>query len=409
MKFLKELQDKQHEMLFAKGKPLEKLFPLFEAGDTIMLTPGEVTKGASHIRDGLDLKRMMFTVVIALGPCMLMAMYNTGYQAFLALEGGATLQDSWQNAIFQFLGWESSSSSIMSCILFGFVHYIPIYVVTLAVGGLIEGVFAVIRGHEITEGFLVTSALFPLTLPATTPLWQVALGIAFGVIVAKEIFGGVGMNFLNPALAGRAFLFFAYPAQLSGDAVWIAAATTPDGYSGATLLGIAATEGFAGIQATSFTWMDAFIGRIPGSMGETSALFCILGATILIGSGVGSWRTMVGCLVGSFVMGMTLYMVGSETNPMFGIPIHWHFVLGGFAFAVVFMATDPVSSAFTNRGKFIYGAGIGIMGILIRCLNPAFPEGWMLAILFMNMVAPLIDHYIVKANIKRREARYAAE
>jgi Na+-transporting NADH:ubiquinone oxidoreductase subunit B len=409
MKFLKDLQDKQHEMLFAKGKPLEKLYPLFEAGDTIMLTPGEVTKGASHVRDGLDLKRMMITVVVALSPCMLMAMYNTGYQAFLAIEGGAAVGETWQHTVYAFLGWGYDPSSIFSCMLFGFLHYVPIYVVTLAVGGAIEGLFAVVRGHEITEGFLVTSALFPLILPATTPLWQVALGIAFGVIVAKEIFGGVGMNFLNPALAGRAFLFFAYPAQLSGDKVWIAASTTADGYSGATLLGIGALEGLEGITASGFTWMDAFIGRVPGSMGETSALLCIIGAVILIGTGVGSWRTMAGCLAGSLAMALILDGISSDTNPMFDIPFYWHWVLGGFAFAIVFMATDPVSSAFTNNGKLIYGLGIGVLGILIRSLNPAYPEGWMLAILFMNMFAPLIDHFIVEANIKRREVRYAAE
>ena len=408
MKFLKDLQHKQHEMLFAKGKPLEKLFPLFEAGDTFMLTPGEVTHGASHVRDGLDLKRMMMTVVIALSPCMLMAMYNTGFQAFLAIEAGTEPLGNWQSTLFQFLGWDFNSASIFSCLLFGFIHYAPIYAVTMAVGGIIEGIFAVIRGHEITEGFLVTGALFPLILPATTPLWQVALGIAFGVIVAKEIFGGVGMNFLNPALAGRAFLFFAYPAQLSGDKVWIAAETTADGYSGATLLGIGALDGIEGIKASGFTLMDAFIGQIPGSMGETSVLFCIFGAVVLIASGVGSWRTMAGCVVGSLGMALLLDGVGSDTNPMFDIPFYWHWVLGGFAFATVYMATDPVSSAFTNTGKLIYGVGIGIMGILIRSLNPAFPEGWMLAILFMNMVAPLIDHFIVEANIKRRETRYAA-
>lgn len=407
MKFLVDLQKKQHEMLFAKGKPLEKLFPLFEAGDTFMLTPGEVTKSASHVRDGLDLKRMMMTVVVALTPCMFMAMYNTGYQAFLAIEAGSGLSATWQTTVFQFLGWDFNSASIFSCILFGFIHFAPIYFVTVAVGGIIEAIFAVIRGHEITEGFLVTSALFPLILPATTPLWQVAMGIAFGVVVAKEVFGGVGMNWLNPALAGRAFLFFAYPAQLSGDKVWIAASTTPDGYSGATLLGIGALEGMEGIAASGFTWMDAFIGRIPGSMGETSVLFCIFGAIILIATRVGSWRTMAGCMVGSLGMALLLNAVGSETNAMFEIPFWWHWVLGGYAFAIVFMATDPVSSAFTNTGKLLYGLGIGVLGILIRSLNPAFPEGWMLAILFMNLVAPLIDHFIVEANIKRREARYA--
>ncbi len=407
MKFLKEIHDKQHKALFAKGKPLEKLYPLFEAHDTFLLTPDEVTKGASHVRDGLDLKRMMFTVVIALMPCMLMAMYNTGFQAFTAIEAGALPLNDWQTSFYHFLGWDYDSSSWFGCILFGAIYYLPIYLVTMAVGGMIEGLFAVVRGHEITEGFLVSGALFPLILPATTPLWQVAMGIAFGVIVAKEIFGGVGMNFLNPALAGRAFLFFAYPAQLSGDKVWIAADTTVDGATGATLLGIGALEGMEGILASGFTWMDAFIGTVPGSIGETSVVLCIFGAIVLIVTGVGSWRTMAGCLAGSLVMALILDGVGSDTNPMFDIPFYWHWVLGGFAFAAVFMATDPVSSAFTDKGKLIYGFFIGVLGILIRVINPAYPEGWMLAILFMNMVAPLIDHYIVKANIKRRELRYA--
>ena len=286
----------------------------------------------------------------------------------------------------------------------------PIYIVTLAVGGIWEGAFAVLRKHEITEGFLVTSALFPLTLAPTVPLWQVALGISFGVVVAKEIYGGVGMNFLNPALAGRAFLFFAYPAQISGDKVWIAANTAAsDGVSGATLLGRAALDGMEGIEAAGYSWMEAFVGGIPGSMGETSALFCLFGAFILIFTKVGSWRTMAGCVAGSFIMSIILTMVGSETNLMFTVPFHWHWVLGGFAFAAVFMATDPVTSSFTNTGKLIYGFSIGLIGILVRSINPAFPEGWMLAILFMNLFAPLIDHFIVKANVKRRALRYAAE
>jgi Na+-transporting NADH:ubiquinone oxidoreductase subunit B len=404
------MMDKQHEMLFGKGKPLEKLYPLFEAGDTIAFTPGETTEGASHVRDGLDLKRLMFTVVIALGPCMLMAMYNTGYQAFAAIEAGATPLESWQTTVYQYLGWDFESGSVISCFLYGALFYVPIYIVTMAVGGAWEGLFAVVRKHDVTEGFLVTGALFPLTLAPTVPLWQVALGITFGVVVAKEIYGGVGMNFLNPALAGRAFLFFAYPAQISGDKVWIAANTAAsDGVSGATLLGRAALDGMEGIEASGYTWMEAFLGRIPGSMGETSALFCLMGAGILILAKVGSWRTMAGCVAGSLIMSVILTSVGSDSNPMFGVPFHWHWVIGGFAFAAVFMATDPVTSSFTNTGKLIYGLGIGLIGLLVRSINPAYPEGWMLAILFMNLFAPLIDHFIVKANVKRRALRYAAE
>ncbi len=418
MKLLRELQDKQYELLFKKGKPLEKLFPLYEANDTFLYTPGEVTKGASHVRDGLDLKRMMITVVAALGLCMLMAMYNTGYQAFRAIEGGAGALDVWQTNLYVTMGWEFTTSSPMGCLLYGSFFYIPIYLVTLMAGGLFEALFAIVRKHEINEGFLVTSALFPLILAPTTPLWQVALGISFGVVVAKEMFGGVGMNFLNPALAARAFLFFAYPVQISGDKVWIAAQTGPDGYSGATLLARAAdglqnvetgvASGLYALQESGFTWWDAFLGRIPGSMGETSTLFCLLGAAVLIATRIGSWRTMAGCVVGSFGMVLILNAVGSETNPFFDVPFWWHWVLGGFAFGAVFMATDPVTSAFTENGKLIYGFCIGVLGILIRVINPAYPEGWMLAILFMNMFAPLIDHYMIQANIRRRAARYAA-
>ena len=418
MKLLRDLQDKQYELFFKKGKPLEKFFPLYEANDTFLYTPGHVTKGASHVRDGLDLKRMMMTVVSALGLCMLMAMYNTGYQAFLAIEGGAEPLDSWQTSLYVTMGWEFTKSSVVGCLLYGAFFYIPIYLVTLVVGGAFEALFAIVRRHEINEGFLVTSALFPLILAPTIPLWQVALGISFGVVVAKEMFGGVGMNFLNPALAARAFLFFAYPVQISGDKVWIAAQTSPDGYSGATLLALAAhgleivdtnlKSGMYALQQSNFTWWDAFIGRIPGSMGETSTLFCLVGAAVLIATRIGSWRTMAGCVVGSFVMVLTLNGIGSETNPFFDVPFYWHWVLGGFAFGIVFMATDPVTSAFTETGKLIYGFCIGVLGILIRVINPAYPEGWMMAILFMNMFAPLIDHYIIQANIRRRAARYAA-
>ncbi|PCJ64708.1 MAG: NADH:ubiquinone reductase (Na(+)-transporting) subunit B [Candidatus Hydrogenedentota bacterium] len=410
MNFLREMLDKQHDLLFGKGKPLERLYPLYEANDTILFTPGEVTEGASHVRDGLDLKRLMFTVVIALGPCMLMAMYNTGYQAFTAIAAGAAPVDSWQTTVYEALGWGFDPGSIVLCMIYGALFYVPIYIVTMAVGGFWEVLFCIVRKHEITEGFLVTGALFPLILAPLVPLWQVALGISFGVVVAKEVFGGVGMNFLNPALAGRAFLFFAYPAQISGDKVWTAAQTAGvDGFSGATLLGRAALDGMEGIRTSGLTWMDAFIGRVPGSMGETSALFCIMGAGILIVTKIGSWRTIVSCIVGSGGMALLLSSIGSDTNPMFGIPFYWHWVLGGFAFSAVFMATDPVSSAFTDTGKLIYGFSIGVLGILIRVINPAYPEGWMLAILFMNMFAPLIDHFIVEANIKRRAARYATK
>lgn len=417
MKILRELQDKQYELLFKKGRPLERFYPLYEANDTFLFTPGTVTHGPSHVRDGIDLKRMMITVVAALGPCMLWAMYNTGHQAAIAVQGGAEPYQSWQTSIYHTLGWGYDPSSLLGCLFFGALFYLPIYLVTLAAGGLIEGLFAVVRKHEISEGFLVTSALFPLTLPPTIPLWQVALGIVFGVFVGKEIFGGVGMNFLNPALVGRAFLFFAYPAQMSGDKVWIAAATSADTYSGATLLaqakaGVAmdggVLSGLHALQTSGISWWDSFVGLMPGSMGETSTLFCLFGAAVLIATGVGSWRTMAGCVAGVVVWSLLFNAIGSTTNPMFDVPFWWHFVIGGFAFGAVFMATDPVSSAFTNTGKLIYGFGIGTMVLLIRVINPAYPEGMMLSILFMNMFAPLIDYFLIQANIRRRQARYAA-
>lgn len=406
MKFLRDLQEKQRP-LFEKGGKLEKLYPLFEANDTFLFTPDEVTHSASHVRDGIDLKRMMIIVVVALLPCMAMAMYNTGYQANLAVEGGASAWPGWQTSVYTAIGFAHDSSSFLGCLVYGALFFLPVYIVTLAAGGFWEVLFAIVRKHDVNEGFLVTSALFPLILPPTIPLWQVAIGISFGVVVGKEIFGGTGMNVFNPALVSRAFLFFAYPAQISGDKVWIAAQTTADGYSGATWLARAAEDG-VGVLQSNLGWWQAFFGLEPGSMGETSAFFALLGAVVLILTGVGSWRTMAGCLIGSFAMSVTLNLVGSETNPFFGVPFYWHWVIGSFAFAAVFMATDPVSSAFTERGKWFYGIGIGVMGILVRVLNPAYPEGWMLAILFMNMFAPLIDHFVVKGNIKRRLARSAA-
>lgn len=408
MKFIRQMHDAV-EPLFTAGGPLAKLSPLYEAHDTVMFTPGTVTKGASHIRDGLDLKRMMITVVIALAPIMVLwAPWNTGYQAYRAIAGGAVPLACWQTDLWLMLGFSFEVGNAVAYWLYGLLFYVPVYIVTLVVGGFWEVLFAVVRKHEINEGFLVTSALLPLVLPPTIPLWQVALGISFGVVVAKEVFGGVGMNWLNPALASRAFLFFAYPAQISGDKVWIAAQTSTDTFSGATWLARIAESGPAALQAEGAPSLwDAFLGTIPGSMGETSTLLCIFGAIILIVTQVGSWRTMLGCLVGSGIMGILFASIGSDTNLLFNLPFYWHWVLGGFAFAAVFMATDPVSSAFTEWGKLIYGLCIGILGMLIRVVNPAYPEGWMLAILFMNMFAPFIDHWFVVSNVKRRMKRYA--
>lgn len=400
MRFLRRLLDDQKK-LFDKGGSLERLYPLYEAQDTFLYTPGEVTKRASHVRDALDLKRMMITVVVALLPTVAMAMYNTGYQANRLIAGGGSPLLGWRTDLFTALGFAYDPTDVLACFVHGALYFIPVLVVGFAVGGLCEVVFSVIRRHEVNEGFLVTGFLFPLTLPPTIPLWQVALGVIFGVIVGKEIFGGTGMNFLNPALTCRAFLFFAYPAQISGN-VWVAAQNT-DGTAGATWLATLAADGE---PLAGFTWWDAFLGFVPGSMGETSTALCLVGALVLIVTKIGSWRTMLGVVAGAAAVSYGLEAIGSETNPMLNVPFHWHMVLGGFAFGTVFMATDPVSSAFTEHGKLIYGFFIGMLAIVIRSLNPAYAEGVMLSILFMNMFAPLIDHYFVEANVKRRLARY---
>jgi len=406
MQFLRNLLDKA-EKPFHKGGKLEKLYPLYEATDTFLYTPPDVTKASSHVRDAIDLKRMMITVVVALLPCVLFAMYNTGFQANYAIAHGASALANWQTSLYQMLGFGFDPGSILACMLHGAIYFLPVYLVTMIVGGHAEVLFSIVRKHEINEGFLVTGLLFPLTLPPTIPLWQVAIGILFGVIIGKEIFGGTGMNVFNPALVARAFLFFAYPGQISGDQPWIAANMAPllaDGISGATALAQAAVNTPA--MMSTWNWWDAFIGTVPGSMGETSTLCCLIGAAILIITRVGSWRTMLGTTLGTLAMAALLNAIGSETNSLFSLPPMWHFVLGGWAFGMVFMATDPVSSAFTAWGKLLYGFGIGVMVVLVRVINPAYPEGMMLAILFMNMFAPLIDYFIVNANIKRRSALY---
>lgn len=414
MKALRDLLDRV-EPLFHKGGKFEKLYPFYEANDTIFFTPATVTTTGSHVRDGLDLKRMMITVVVALIPCIFMAMYNTGLQANLALAQDA-VPDGWRGWVMEIIGIGYNPINPLACLVHGALYYLPILLVTFVVGGHIEVLFAIVRKHEINEGFLVTGMLFPLTLPPTIPLWQVALGITFGVIIGKEIFGGTGMNILNPALTARAFLFFAYPAQISGDKVWTAVSQTNavDGFSGATILGrIAAADASApnawrtATENMNLSWLDAFIGNMPGSMGETSAMACLIGACILVYTGIGSWRTMVGCIAGLFVCSGILNAVGSDTNALFSVPFHWHLVIGSSAFALVFMATDPVSGPYNENGRLIYGFLIGFFAIIIRVVNPAYPEGWMLAILFMNVFSPLIDYFFVNANIKRRLARGA--
>ncbi len=380
---------------FEKGRRLEAFFPVYEAIDTALYTPATVTAHASHVRDGLNLKRIMMTVWLCAFIPAFAGAYFAGLHANEAMQAlGQTSVDNWRYLILDPLT-NYNPASIWDCVVHGFAYYFPLYIVIFASGILFEAWFASVRGHEINEGFFVTSILFTLTLPAGTPLWMAALGIIFGVVIGKEVFGGTGKNFLNPALTGRAFLYFAYPAQMSGDSVWIAV----DGFTRVTPLGNAALG-----QDYGVTWMQAFIGNIPGSFGETSTLAILIAAVILIATRIASWRIMLGCVVGlgSIVL---LFNAVDSTNPMFSMPLEWHLVLGGFAFGTVFMATDPVSAAMTNNGRLVYGMLIGVMCGLIRVVNPAFPEGMMLAILFGNLFAPLIDHFVVQSNIKRRKAR----
>ena len=440
---LRNLLDKV-EPLFKPGGKLEKLYPLYEANDTFLYTPGEVTKGSTHVRDAIDTKRMMTMVIVALIPCILMAMYNTGYQAQKLIYAGQAVPEaeglfsslwsgSWRFGVLRFFNIVNESNtcadpgaflgigSWLSCMFHGALYFLPVYLVCMVVGGHCELIFSIIRKHEINEGFLVTGMLFPLTLPPSIPLWQVAVGIAFGVVVGKEIFGGTGRNFLNPALTARAFLYFAYPTKISGDAVWTAMGsatetmgTAIDGYTGATVLGQVAQEGAATVGTTvasmGSSWGNFFIGNVHGSMGETSVLCCLFGAFVLIASRIGSWRIMAGCLGGMTAFSFLLYLLPTTESwgEVSNILPWWHLVIGGFAFGTVFMATDPVSASMTRTGKWIYGALIGFMTVLVRSINPAFPEGIMLAILFANVFAPVIDWAVVQNNVKRRKARYVA-
>lgn len=383
-----------------KGGKHEKWFALYEAVDTFFYTPASVTKAASHVRDGVDLKRMMITVWMCTFPAMFFGMYNVGLQANEAMAAmGVTDVEGWRGFFISLFGGGGyNATSVWDCFIHGALYFLPVYAVVFLVGGFWEVLFASVRGHEVNEGFFVTSVLFALILPPDVPLWQAALGISFGVVIGKEVFGGTGKNFLNPALTGRAFLFFAYPAEMSGDAVW----TAVDGFTGATILGEAA---LGGMDAVTATWNQAFIGYIPGSMGETSTLAILIGGLYLLYTKIASWRIVAGVLLGTIGLSLLFNLIGSDTNPMFAMPWHWHMVVGGFAFALFFMATDPVSASMTNTGKWVFGALIGVMVVLIRVVNPAFPEGMMLAILFANLFAPLIDFFVVQANIKRRALR----
>ncbi len=388
---------------FEKGGKYEKWYSLYEAADTMLYRPKSVTKTTAHVRDGIDLKRIMITVWLCAFPAMFFGMWNIGYQANLVFVDNPELlaaQDGWRMALTSSLaGFDPSS--IWDNMIQGATWFVPIYMVTFVAGGFWEVLFASVRRHEINEGFFVSSILFALIVPPSIPLWQVAMGISFGIVIGKEVFGGTGKNFLNPALAGRAFLFFAYPAQISGDGVW----TSVDGFAGATALSLGAEGGMDQVLGAGITWMDAFIGTVHGSVGETSTLAIFIGGAVLLGMGIAAWRIVAGVMLGTIALSLLFNMIGSDTNPMFAMPWYWHMVVGGFAFGMIFMATDPVSASMTNTGKWIFGGLIGVMVVLIRVVNPAFPEGMMLAILFANLCAPLIDHFVVQANIKRRLAR----
>ena len=381
---LKNLFEKM-EPAFLPGGKYSKLYPVFESIYTLLYTPGTVTHKNTHVRDALDSKRMMITVFLALFPAIFYGMYNVGNQAIPALNQLGNLDqliaNDWHYALASSLGLDLTNNATWgSKMALGAIFFLPIYLVVFTVCTIWELLFSVVRGHEVNEGMFVSTILFALIVPPTLPLWQAALGISFGIVVAKEIFGGVGRNFMNPALAGRAFLFFAYPAQISGDLVWTAA----DGFSGATALSQWSQGGQAALQHTvtgqPITWMIVF-------------------------TRIASWRIMAGVMIGMIGTATLFNLIGSDSNQMFSMPWHWHFVLGGFALGMIFMATDPVSASFTNTGKWWYGALIGVMAVLIRTVNPAYPEGMMLAILFANLFAPIFDYIVVQANIKRRRAR----
>ncbi len=388
---------------FTKGGKYETYYPIYEAVESFLYTPKTVTTAAPHARAFIDMKRIMTYVVIATIPCILVGLFNTGFQANQAIAMQPDFEASgWRQIVLASLGIGFNPANPLANFAHGFMYFLPIYIVTLVAGGFWEVLFATIRRHEVNEGFLVTSMLYVLILPATTPLWQVALGISFGVVLGKEVFGGTGKNFLNPALTGRAFLYFAYPASMSGDSVWVPV----DGYSGATALAVSAADGVQSLAAQGITWWSAFIGNIEGSLGETSTLAALLGLAFLLATRIANWRLVVGCLGGMIAFSTLLNLIGSADNPMFAMSWYWHLVLGGYAFGLAFMVTEPVSASHTNMGRYIYGALIGVMVVMIRVINPAFPEGMMLAILFANIFAPLIDHFVVQANVARRAKRH---
>ena len=367
------------EKIILSNDSLKKFHPLYDALDTFLYSKNTTTKHGPHIRDSIDLKRTMIMVVFALMPAFLFGIWNVGYQHYINT---------------------GSEIDVLNCFTYGLQIVLPMYIVVFTVGGICEALFSILRNHEINEGFLVTGFLIPLTMPPTVPLWMLAVATIFGVVIGKEIFGGTGYNIFNPALVTRAFLFFAYPTKMSGDMVWV---STPDAITKATPL----LEKSNDSLESTFTLFDMFFGLIPGSIGETSTFCILLGALFLIMTGIGNWRIMLSCCLGAIATSLLLNFVGSETNSMFAVTPLEHLVMGGFAFGAVFMATDPVSASHTNIGRWIYGFLIGFMCILIRCINPAYPEGMMLAILFGNAFAPLIDYYVIQKHIKKRESQYA--
>lgn len=391
MKALHDLIEGKIKPNFEEGGKLQKLWPVYDGFYTFLFVPGHTAHSGAHVRDGIDLKRTMNTVIMALVPCLLFGMWNVGYHHYNALGLEVSFFDQF---------------------LFGAIKVLPMVIVSYGVGLGMEFLFCIIKGHTIEEGYLVTGMLIPLIMPVDLPLWMLALSVIFAVVIGKEVFGGTGMNIFNPALLARAFAFFAYPTWMSGDKVWINTSTADgqtvvDGFSGATILGDLATTG-----ATSYSPLEAFIGLIPGSVGETSTLLILLGAGLLIFTGIGSWKIILSGIIGGATMGIIFnivapYALSPEQQAFMAVPFWQQLIFGGFAFGIVFMATDPVSGSQTERGKYVYGFLIGIFAIMIRVFNPAYPEGIMLAILFMNTMAPLIDHYVVEANIKKRQKRLA--
>ena len=401
------------EKFFDKNRPSKenRYFYLYEVVQNFFFSTKVATTGKTHIRDRLDVQRVMVVVWLATFPAMFWGMYNIGYWGLDYLDkGGFSSTGDWHNWLVQLVGTDANNH--IHRFWFGMGYFVPIYLTVFVVGIACEAIFATIRRHEINEGAFVSTVLFSLSCPPDIPLWQAATGIAFGIVVGKELFGGTGKNFLNPALTGRAFIYFAYPTELSGDMVWISGLVDNgliDGYSGATALGIGALGGIEAMDkglGGAFTWSQTFFGQIPGSIGETSTFLILLAGAYLVYTKIASWRIIFGTLIGMVVMSELLRFIGSENNPMFSVPWYWHLSIGGFAFGMIFMATEPVTAASTNKGRWIYGLSIGVIAVLIRVVNPAFPEGMMLAILFANLLAPAIDFAVTTSQTNKRMQRY---